>query len=579
MKTLSIALVMIIFGSRAVAAAEPAPTSLSRVSSVSWQPYSTAVFARAKAEHKLVILDLEAVWCHWCHVMENTTYADPQVRDLLAKGYIAVRVDQDARPDLANRYEDYGWPATVIYDADGQELVKFSGYIPPLRMRSLLAATLQDPTPGPSITGAADGGPAASGSGRPGLPSPNAAARANSLAAALTARLDARWDPVLAGLTGVHKYLDPDAVEWLLLNGPRGAQWLTAELVLIDPAWGGVYQYSDSGDWSRPHFEKIMSVQSAALRCYSEAYARTENASFLRAASVTRAYMNSFLRDPSGAYYTSQNADVVDGEHAAEFFALGDAARRRVGMPRVDRHIYSNDNGLAIRGLCALYAATGDAAVLADAVQAANWVVAHRALPGGGFSHDAHDEAGPYLSDTLQMGLAFLDLHGITGEAQWLTRATDAASFISSHFSGGGTEDENVDTARFANLLWHYAQQPVSSRRCGPELQALAQRASTAAQGRAERNPGGMLLVLRESSHDPVHITIVGKRDDAAAQHLWQTALAHTTAYRQMEWLEPGESGDYPNLGHAAAYVCTNGRCSRPYEAAQALAAYLSGVR
>ena len=69
--------------------------------------------------------------------------------------FVAVHVDQDARPDLSNRYEDYGWPATVIFDAAGRELVKFQGYIEPERMRGAAAAVIADPTPGPSVANAA----------------------------------------------------------------------------------------------------------------------------------------------------------------------------------------------------------------------------------------------------------------------------------------------------------------------------------------------------------------------------------------------------------------------------------------
>ena len=65
-----------------------------------WQPWSDAGFAQAKAENKFVLLDLEAVWCHWCHVMEATTYNDPRTVALLKSKYVAVRVDQDSRPDL-----------------------------------------------------------------------------------------------------------------------------------------------------------------------------------------------------------------------------------------------------------------------------------------------------------------------------------------------------------------------------------------------------------------------------------------------------------------------------------------------
>ena len=80
--------------------------------------------------------------------LSRRRHADPQVAALIRDKYIAVHVDQDARPDLANRYEDYGWPATIIFHMDGSELVKRRGYIPPKPMASLLQAVIDDPTPG-----------------------------------------------------------------------------------------------------------------------------------------------------------------------------------------------------------------------------------------------------------------------------------------------------------------------------------------------------------------------------------------------------------------------------------------------
>ena len=139
-------LIGLLFSAAALAESKTAP------SPIPWEPWSDKAFERASAEKRLVILDLVAVWCHWCHVMEETTYRDPEVVRQLREHFVALRVDQDSRPDLSNRYEDYGWPATVIFDADGRELVKFAGYIPPSRMRTLLEGVVADPTPGPSIT-------------------------------------------------------------------------------------------------------------------------------------------------------------------------------------------------------------------------------------------------------------------------------------------------------------------------------------------------------------------------------------------------------------------------------------------
>src|SRR5271154_3208286 len=84
-----------------------------RAAPIAWQTHwSDAVFAEAAREHKFVILDLHAVWCHWCHVMDQETYSDPKVQALIGKRYLAVSVDADGDPDLSSRYGDWGWPAT-----------------------------------------------------------------------------------------------------------------------------------------------------------------------------------------------------------------------------------------------------------------------------------------------------------------------------------------------------------------------------------------------------------------------------------------------------------------------------------
>ena len=98
----------------------PFTRALAEDNGIKWQPWSDSVFAQAKREGRFVLLDLGTVWCHWCHVMEEVTYRDPTVIELVSKRYLAVRVDADARPDLSNRYEDYGWPATIVFNSDGE---------------------------------------------------------------------------------------------------------------------------------------------------------------------------------------------------------------------------------------------------------------------------------------------------------------------------------------------------------------------------------------------------------------------------------------------------------------------------
>lgn len=444
-----------------------AGSGLAAEESIAWQDWSDSVFARAQAQNRFVLLDLGAVWCHWCHVMEETTYRDAKVIALIHSRFLPVRVDQDARPDLSNRYEDYGWPATVVFDARGQELVKFSGYIPPPRMASLLQGIIDDPTPGPSVLPEGD------------MKAAPDALLSDALRQELEALLVTRYDKDEGGWGFTKKFLDWDSVEWSLVRAREGdkdaehraLETLNRETRLIDPVWGGVYQYSHGGNWQNPHFEKIMQMQAENLRIFSIAYRQYKKPRYLQAARDILRYLRGFLRSPEGAFYVSQDADLVQGEHGGEYFALPDTERRKRGIPRVDTHLYTRENAWAVNALVAYHDATADKEALADALTAARWNLTKRALDGGGFRHDAKDPAGPYLGDTVAAGRAFLALYAATGDHDWLKRAEDAAAFVARTFRREGTagfvtaaeaaggmpprpqRDENVMLARFASAL------------------------------------------------------------------------------------------------------------------------------
>lgn len=554
----------------------------SKPGGIRWEGWSDDIFERAKRENRLVILDLEAVWCHWCHVMAKETYSDPEVIKLIGSRYIAVKVDQDSRPDLSNRYEDYGWPATIVFDSNGQELAKRSGYIPPRPMATMLQAFIDDPTPGPSVGAEAQ------------LTAPESAFLTDAL----------RKDALQVHMTGydtkygswgfIHKYLEWDSVEYSMMlakDGDKAAEQrakksLAGELNLIDPVWGGVYQYSTGGVWTEPHFEKIMSHQAENLRIYSQAYALWKDPVHLKAAQDIHKFLKNFLTSPEGAYYTSMDADLVRGEHSEAYFKLNDAGRRKLGIPRVDQHVYARENGWAITGVVSLYAATGDAKYLTEALTAANWIVANRSLPDGGFRHDAKDAAGPYMGDTLAMGRAFLALYSVTGDRDWLKKAEAAAQFIGKTFShqvkGGqnvGFEtakplkmnpsrpqrDENIVMARFSNLLFHY-----SGKEEYRKLAEQAMRFLVNPDIATRRPTGGTLLTDLELAREPVHITVVGAKDDPQAQALFRSAMSYPIGYKRVEWFDrregalPNNQVEFPELPKAAAFACAGVRCSLP---------------
>jgi uncharacterized protein YyaL (SSP411 family) len=578
MKTMLRILLSALLASAPLSAQAP-PASKSE--KLAWQPWSDSVFTQAKREKRFVLLDLEAVWCHWCHVMDENTYSDPAVIKVLQSHYIVVKADQDARPDLSNRYEDFGWPATVVFNGDGQEIVKRQGYLAPDEMLSMLQAILDDPSPGPSVRPESK------------LELPANALLSDALRQQLTKNYLAGYDAVHGSWGSDQKFLDWDSVEYSIvlarLNHDSQAehmarQTLTEQLHILDPAWGGVYQYSTDGDWKSPHFEKIMQMQAENLRAYSLGYAQFGDPAYLHAAQEIRRYLKAFLTSPQGAFYTSQDADLIEGKHSAEYFALSDALRRKRGIPRVDKHIYARENGWAINGLVALYGATGDAAVLADATGAAQWILASRALPGGGFRHGDKDVAGPFLGDTIAMQRAFVSLYGATGDRQWLEHAQSAMKFIDANFRdahGAGflttkvptdhayvphaQRDENVMVARTATLLFHYT----GDTHC-EELAKQAMR-YLAAEPIVHRLPAASALLADvEISRPPLHLTIVGHKDDPAAQALFQSALHYPANYKRLEWWDtregklPNPDVQYPELSKAAAFVCTSRVCSAP---------------
>ncbi len=139
--TMMIAIVM----TTAVHAAVPAFTQTKEPPQITWHSWGDALFAKAKKEKRHVLLDLSARWCHWCHFMEARTYAHSNVRRLVAAGYLAVRVDQDANPDLASRYGDWGWPATIVLAPNGTQVLAIRGNKRPRNFIPILDELIEDP--------------------------------------------------------------------------------------------------------------------------------------------------------------------------------------------------------------------------------------------------------------------------------------------------------------------------------------------------------------------------------------------------------------------------------------------------
>jgi len=416
-----------------------------------WVAWSDEAFAQAKRERRFILLDCAAEWCHWCHVMDETTYVDPDLGRILSNRFVAIRVDIDARPDLAERYGNWGWPATIIFSPNAEEVGKFRGYLAPEELKSALA-DIERTNPKESSHIAAD---------------PSAPVDALGwIGVRVTRDMDEWYDPDEGGWGRQQKAPLGANIELEFRRGAHGDTnafrravfSLDKQRALIDPVWGGISQYSSASNWNEPHYEKLMAYQAANLEAAARGYQATSNATFLADARKIDGYLEKFFTSSNGTFFATQDADLnahekdkpfVDGH---TYYALGDAGRRKLGIPHIDTHVYADENGLAIAALCTVYEVTHDGTILKRARRAADAILASHVATDGSVRHDADKKSGPfYLADAAAFGWGLTRLAAVTDDAKYRDGAERIALAAASNFeditSGAyfeHTPDENA---------------------------------------------------------------------------------------------------------------------------------------
>jgi uncharacterized protein YyaL (SSP411 family) len=309
---------------------------------VQWHPWGEAAFARAQAEDKPILLDIGAVWCHWCHVMDRESYENREIAALINQHFVAVKVDRDERPDVDARYQaavsaisgQGGWPLTAILTPDGRPY--FGGtYFPPgdrygrpgfgrvlLTMaqawRERRVEALESAS---SVMAAIEQNESFSGRG-----GELTFALVDKIVAAALKQFDARY----GGFGSQPKFPHPSALDLLLevaMNRDNGEAAVAFAVTLEKMARGGVYdqlaggfhRYSVDEQWIVPHFEKMLYDNTELLRNYVHGFQSFVRQDFHAVARQIVEWLDTTMTDREhGGFYASQDADISlddDGDY------------------------------------------------------------------------------------------------------------------------------------------------------------------------------------------------------------------------------------------------------------------------
>ncbi|HKW87446.1 MAG TPA: thioredoxin domain-containing protein [Candidatus Acidoferrales bacterium] len=309
---------------------------------VAWHEWGEEAFARARAESKPILLDIGAVWCHWCHVIDRESYENPEIATLINQFYVAVKVDRDERPDVDARYQaavsaisgQGGWPLTAFLTPEGKPF--FGGtYFPPDDAmgrpgfkRILVAAADAFQSRREELDKSAS---ALEDAVRQAELFPNAKSNLEpGVVDAMAGAMVRLFDLKNGGFGQAPKFPHPAALDFLLeqFQATRENSFLTvAETTLEKMALGGVYdqlaggfhRYSVDERWLVPHFEKMSYDNSELLKNFLHGFQVTGNPLFRDTAEGIISWAFDVLCDRArGGFYSSQDADISlddDGDY------------------------------------------------------------------------------------------------------------------------------------------------------------------------------------------------------------------------------------------------------------------------
>ena len=323
---------------------------------VDWHEWGEEAFEKARAANKPLLLDIGAVWCHWCHVIDRESYENPEIAAMINKLYIPVKVDRDERPDVDSRYQSAisaisgqgGWPLTAFLTPDGKPF--YGGtYFPPEDSfgrpgfkRILLSIAEAFDSRRKQVDESAEALEQAIAKsemfhGARGAFDPR-------VVDSVVGSALAQFDETQGGFGQSPKFPHSSAIDLLLerTKWPGDAKLQAiAEKTLDgmaaggfhDQIGGGFHRYSVDERWCVPHFEKMSYDNSELLKNYLHGYQTTGKSLYREVAEGTIAWVITVLSDQErGGFYASQDADqTLDDD--GDYFTWTVAEAREVLSP------------------------------------------------------------------------------------------------------------------------------------------------------------------------------------------------------------------------------------------------------
>ena len=566
-----------------------------RAHEIAWQPWGESAFAQARRDGKPVLLAISAVWCHWCHVMDETSYSDPGVIASINERFVPVRVDNDRRPDVNARYNQGGWPTTAFLTPGGA-LLAGATYLPPEQMRSALER-IDDffKTNRTQVEQRA----AELRAGKRDYELVPPSDLRDSMIARITEEISETYDAEYGGFGEAPKFPMVEALDFLLQeHGVRHEQRLydmVAESMLAmstggmyDHAEGGFFRYSTTRDWTVPHFEKMTEDHAGLLRVLARLVRTTRNERFHSTLVSALGYVRTVLLDERTHFFAgSQDADE-------EYYALPLEERRKRQAPYVDRTSYSNWTA-AMAGAFALAAeALADDRIAAQAEATLDALHARMRDKDGLLYHFVEPGGEPQvrglLTDQAAYLRALLDAHEAGGSARFLDRARDLAGAIERRFGApdGGYYDHAAieetlgnldvrdrplpDNASLAESLLRLAQldnAPFCRERAERTLTLYAK-----TYGRAGTFAAPYGRALRRYLTGAASVVLVGEPD--ATEELRDAARSLPQALLTVRTIAPADAAALQERGFdpllsPVAYVCAGTACAAPARTAAQL--------